>query len=622
VEEVALTRLLDRQHPRTGAALPRPRRGRPPEVDGFDLMFSVPKSASVLFGLGGPRARGAVVRVQQAAVEEAMRYLDREACLVRVGPERELQRGGGLVGAAFEHRTSRAGDPQLHTHVLVANGTFRGGGAWVALDGTAIYHHARAAGHIHEAAFRRALALELGVEWGRAHNGIADVGGFSAAQLRAFSTRAGEIDVYMVEHGWGGGEARQIAALRTREAKDYDVAPEMLLPEWRERARAVGLDDPTLRAVLDRERYRPLDAAAKAEIADRLAGTGGLTAQASSFDRRDVICAFAGVARQGATLGEIEAFADAFLADRRVVALVGGGRGRRSDRDAASGRWSRGVGDGGRDPLQHARAARGRARGHRPRGRRARGGGGGGRAGRGRAGARGAADDRPRPVPDGAAEGHRVHVVVGPPGTGKTFALDAAREAWEASGYVVVGAAVAREAARNLEEKAAIRSTSVLSLRIQLDLGGEYGLGPRTVVIVDEAGMLPTRDLHDVVEHASAAGAAVVLVGDPHQLPEIDTGGAFRGLVIRTDPIVLTENRRQRHEWGRRMLELIRGGHVRRGLELASDAGAVHVAATAQAAGAQLVGDWWQAREERAARRSCSPTAARRCATSTPPAAR
>ena len=175
VEEVALTRLLDRQHPHTGEALPRPRRGRPPEVDGFDLMFSVPKSASVLFGLGDPRAQGAVARAQRAAVEEAMRYLDREACLVRVGPERELQRGGGLVGAAFEHRTSRAGDPQLHTHVLVANGTFRGDGAWVALDGTAIYHHARAAGHIHEAAFRRALALELGVEWGRAHNGIADI---------------------------------------------------------------------------------------------------------------------------------------------------------------------------------------------------------------------------------------------------------------------------------------------------------------------------------------------------------------------------------------------------------------------------------------------------------------
>jgi ATP-dependent exoDNAse (exonuclease V) alpha subunit len=88
----------------------------------------------------------------------------------------------------------------------------------------------------------------------------------------------------------------------------------------------------------------------------------------------------------------------------------------------------------------------------------------------------------------------------------------------------------------------------------------------------------------------------VVLVGDHHQLPEIDAGGAFRALVIRTDPIVLTENRRQREDWGRRMLELIRGGDVRRGLELASDAGAVHIAVTAEAAGAQLVGDWWQAR--------------------------
>jgi conjugative relaxase-like TrwC/TraI family protein len=110
VAEEALTRLLDRQDPRTGEPLPRPS-GRPPEVDGFDLMFSVPKSASVLFALGDTRAQGAVLRSQRAGVAEAMRYLEREACLVRVGSERELQRGAGLVGAAFEHRTSRAGDP-------------------------------------------------------------------------------------------------------------------------------------------------------------------------------------------------------------------------------------------------------------------------------------------------------------------------------------------------------------------------------------------------------------------------------------------------------------------------------------------------------------------------------
>jgi len=204
VTEEALTRLLDRQDPRTGEPLPRPARGRPPEVDGFDLMFSVPKLSSILFGLGDARAQGAVLRAQRAAVAEAMRYLDREACVVRVGSAREIQRGGGLVGAAFEHRTSRAGDPQVHTHVLVANGTTRADGKWVALDGRAIFHHARTAGHIHEAAFRRELTLEVGVRWGRVHNGIADIDGFNAEQLGAFSTRSTEIDDYMGEHGWSG----------------------------------------------------------------------------------------------------------------------------------------------------------------------------------------------------------------------------------------------------------------------------------------------------------------------------------------------------------------------------------------------------------------------------------
>jgi ATP-dependent exoDNAse (exonuclease V) alpha subunit len=190
-----------------------------------------------------------------------------------------------------------------------------------------------------------------------------------------------------------------------------------------------------------------------------------------------------------------------------------------------------------------------------------------------------------------------VQVVVGPPGTGKTFALDAAREAWEASGYTVVGAAVARRAARRVEVSAGIRSTSVAALQRELRIGGEYGLGPNTVVVVDEAGMLGTRDLHEIVEHASGAGARVVLVGDHKQLPEIDAGGTFRALAIRTDPIMLTENRRQRDEWARRMVKLIRDGDVREGLDLASDRGAIVVAATAQAAQAQLVREWWRATE-------------------------
>jgi len=377
----------------------------------------------------------------------------------------------------------------------------------------------------------------------------------------------------------------------------------MLLPQWRERAEQLGLIPRALRKVLDREHYKPLSDKAKDEIADELAGRTGLTEQASSFDGRDVTCAFAAAAQQGATLEDIDALTDAFLVDPRVIALAGPrAAGHLSHRDVlrlADGRVvpaqghatryttrdllaleheiigrainERGVGAGVTDPGAIERAL----------------------AARPTIGA-----DQAEMVRRLCLEGHRIHVVVGPPGTGKTFALDAAREAWDASGYVVVGAAVAWEAARNLEQKAGIRASSVAMLRFELEhMGPEYSLGPRNVVIVDEAGMLPTRDLYALVRHTSTAGATLVLVGDHHQLPEIDAGGTFRGLVVRTKPIVLTKNRRQQHGWGRRMLDLIRAGQIREGLELASDHGAIRVAPGGEAAAGELVSDWWDARE-------------------------
>jgi ATP-dependent exoDNAse (exonuclease V) alpha subunit len=123
--------------------------------------------------------------------------------------------------------------------------------------------------------------------------------------------------------------------------------------------------------------------------------------------------------------------------------------------------------------------------------------------------------------------GDRVEVVVVPAGSGKTFALEAARDAWEASGYTVVGAAVARRAARRMQASAEIESTSVAALQRELRMGGDYGLGHRTVVVVEEAGMLATRDLHELMENTSRGGGKLVLVGDHHQLPEIDAAAAW-----------------------------------------------------------------------------------------------
>ena len=135
--------------------------------------------------------------------------------------------------------------------------------------------------------------------------------------------------------------------------------------------------------------------------------------------------------------------------------------------------------------------------------------------------------------------GHAIDVVVAAAGTGKTFALDGARDAWQHSGQRVIGTALAARAAAELEASAGIPSQTIASLLADLDNPNHGGLPHDAVVIVDEAGMVGTRTLARLIDHAAAARAKVVLVGDPRQLPEIDAGGLLRGLARRVEPIRL-----------------------------------------------------------------------------------
>jgi conjugative relaxase-like TrwC/TraI family protein len=103
----------------------------PRRVPGFDLTFSAPKSVSVLFGVGDDGMRAAIQDAHDQAVREALAYVEREAGVTRRGAGGAVAIAGrGLIGAAFRHRTSRAGDPQLHTHVLVANLVLGADGRW------------------------------------------------------------------------------------------------------------------------------------------------------------------------------------------------------------------------------------------------------------------------------------------------------------------------------------------------------------------------------------------------------------------------------------------------------------------------------------------------------------
>ena len=127
------------------------------------------------------------------------------------------------------------------------------------------------------------------------------------------------------------------------------------------------------------------------------------------------------------------------------------------------------------------------------------------------------------------SSGDGVEIVEGVAGAGKTFALAAARQAWEASGHRVIGCSLAARAAKQLQDDAGIPASTIDRLLAGIDRH-TTALDDTTVLVVDEAAMVGTRKLARLLAHAETAGTKVVLVGDPCQLPEIEAGGAFRGL--------------------------------------------------------------------------------------------
>src|SRR3954469_15630825 len=271
VDADRLDRVLAGEHPVSGEPLGRVVRQR---VPGFDLTFSAPKSVSVLFGVGDDELRGVIRDAHDQAVAEGLGYLEREAVATRRGAGgMNVIRGHGLIGAAFRHRTSRAGDPQLHTHVFVANLVLGADGRWGTLDGRRIYAHAKTAGYLYEARLRSLLTRELGVAWAPVRNGIADVDGAPANVLRAFSRRRADIEAELERRGATTAGAAQVAALATRRAKNYDVAPDQLVPAWRQRAGELGLDQAVVRSLLGRERPAPVAGEQIEAVADRLAGS-------------------------------------------------------------------------------------------------------------------------------------------------------------------------------------------------------------------------------------------------------------------------------------------------------------------------------------------------------------
>ncbi|WP_316200588.1 MULTISPECIES: Ti-type conjugative transfer relaxase TraA [unclassified Bradyrhizobium] len=188
-------------------------------------------------------------------------------------------------------------------------------------------------------------------------------------------------------------------------------------------------------------------------------------------------------------------------------------------------------------------------------------------------------------------DGHGLSVVVGHAGTGKSAMLGVAREAWEAAGFEVRGVALSGIAAENLQSGSGIASRTIASLEHGWEQGRDL-LKSGEVLVIDEAGMVGTRQLERVLSHAADAGAKVVLVGDPQQLQAIEAGAAFRSIHERHGGAEIGEVRRQREDWQRDATRDLATSKVANALEAYRTHGMVHEAKSREQARGDLIDRW------------------------------
>lgn len=190
----------------------------------------------------------------------------------------------------------------------------------------------------------------------------------------------------------------------------------------------------------------------------------------------------------------------------------------------------------------------------------------------------------------------QLAVVNGAAGTGKSFVLAAMRKGYEAEGFTVHGAILQGKTAEDLQRDSGIKSATIARTLLDLD-SGKFKLNTKSVLVVDEAGMVGSRDLERLMAHAEAAGARLRLVGDTKQLAAVQYGNAFSEVSDRAEVASLTEIMRQRTEWQRQASEKF-SVHNIDGLRDYADRGHVHLEDTAKDAQIELVKAWSRHRAE------------------------
>jgi len=512
-----------------GQQLGTTRDGQIEHRPGWDITFSAPKSVSIMAEVAGDRR---LIAAHAAAVKAALGHVEQHMAATRVREGGEVQREetGNLAIATFRHATSRAQDPQLHTHAVILNATQDKDGNWRSLEPRAFYQLQKEIGAIYRQELAH-CAAQLGYRIEAGKDATFEIAGVPDRVIEALSQRTAAIDARLAERGTSREEAsaaeKQIAALDTREAKQNLERGE-LVANWRADADAAGFGKDAREDLVAASK----EAAASSEHGSALSAQGQITAHQA-------------VALAAANLGERQSvFASAEL--EKEAGRYGLGRVTAAQISAAV---ARAQGDGALVPrtfldkrgAEFAGFTTAENIAHERQLLRLEVEGRGAAApilsARQAASAVARAElqsDHPWNEGQRAAtrallnSPHRVTGLQGYAGTAKTTTVLAtfAREA-QARGVAVTALAPTASAATVLGEALGLRGDTVARHLVSPEA---KGLGKGAVWIVDEASMLSARDMAQLMASADKAGARLVLVGDVRQLGSVGAGAAFAQL--------------------------------------------------------------------------------------------
>lgn len=569
-------------------------------VAGYDLTFSAPKSVSIVWGLGEEAQRQEIEAAHDAAVRSALGVVNEHAAFSRRGKGGTILEPVQLTGAIFQHGEARpvereagpadtgtegkvlAADPQLHSHAVIFNWAQRADGSWGSIDGRQLFRWKMAAGAVYRAELAARLqALGYGIER-TDEKGLFEIAGVPKSVRDEFSGRRQAIMAALQEHSLDTASAPALAASVTKagrhaKAMGSDIDRHEV---WRERAAGLGFDlsggklpspksEPTVsdaKSILGRLtetkavfRQQDIVAAVAADLtgtkeAKDLAAAARI---AEARDGRSVRAAIAGRVQAVLTEAELvplgpDALGRPAYSTREMVALE---RGLAEAAQAMSQRYFGPVPSAiGISPAVTAASKPMEKPGNQD---------------------AVALSVEQRAAYDRACGTGGLAIIEGAAGSGKTTTLSAIAQTYRQTGYRVIGSAVAWRAAQQLGEECGIESRALDSW-LAKHRDGQDIFTRKTVLILDEAGLLSTRQMHAVLVAAQAGGSKIILTGDQRQLQAIGAGSGLAIIAETVNGARVDTNRRQKEAWARIAVSQLARCEAEPALRAFSEHGCLH----------------------------------------------